>query len=514
MAQEKSGANAPQMTAAQMEQWIKDNERALQNYKAALDPLRALRDITKPARKKVQSLTKEDIVRYLQNPLQNENKLRDASMYLFIRNQIYQRIIMYYSTLFCLDAMTVIPKYDLISQGDNQKILKSYNETIGMYSCWNVNNEFLKVIITCMVQDVSYNCAYYDNTGLYLLPLPPEYCKIYAQYPDGSFAFMMDMNYFKGTNKWLLDEWGEPFVSMHRASEAGGNSARWQLMPAKYSCCLKQRNYDYEVIIPPFSGILGDLINLNDIEDIQSVSDAMEIYRLVYLKLKTISGSKMPDDFEVSPQVAIEYFNRMLDDNLLPDYTSAAIVPGSDDLGVIDFSNTDHANEVSKVLKTTKAVLNTSGGAQILNSAEISGSTAFHASLHADENYSMSSLLPQIEGVVNRLLSFAVKDACKIKYFFVGRFTRDEFRKELLEDAQYSLPTKLAIMSLSGINPIDALSLNHLEENILKLNEKFIYPLNSSYTMSSNDEGGRPTLDDDEISADGEVSRDKADRAN
>jgi hypothetical protein len=266
------------------------------------------------------------------------------------------------------------------------------------------------------------------------------------------------------------------------------------------------------VIIPPFSGILGDLINLNDIEDIQSVSDAMEVYRLVYLKLKTITGSKMPDDFEVSPQVAIEYFNRMLDDGLLPDYTSAAIVPGSDDLGVIDFSNTDHANEVNKVLKTTKAVLNTSGGAQILNSADITGSTAFHATLHADENFSMSSLLPQIEGVVNRLLSFVVKDASKVKYFFVGRFTRDEFRSELLEDAQYSLPTKLAIMSLSGINPIDALALNHLEENILKLNEKFVYPLNSSYTVSA-DEGGRPTLDDDEISDDGDSSRTKSDKA-
>ena len=512
MAQEKSGANAPNMTAAEMEQWIKDNERALRNYKAALDPLRALRDITKPAKKKVQSLTKENIVQYLQNPLQNEGKLRDASWYLFIRNQIYQRIIIYYSTLFCLDAMSVIPKFDLVARDTDEKILESYNKTLKMYGGWNVNNEFLKVIITCMVQDVSYNCAYADDTGLYLLPLPPDYCKIYAQYPDGSFAFMMDMNYFKGTNRWLIDEWGEPFVSMYRAFEAGGNAARWQLMPAKYSCCLKMRNYDYEVIIPPFSGILGDLINLNDIEDIQSVSDAMEVYRLVYLKLKTITGSKMPDDFEVSPQVAIEYFNRMLDDGLLPDYTSAAIVPGSDDLGVIDFSNTDHANEVNKVLKTTKAVLNTSGGAQILNSADITGSTAFHATLHADENFSMSSLLPQIEGVVNRLLSFVVKDASKVKYFFVGRFTRDEFRSELLEDAQYSLPTKLAIMSLSGINPIDALALNHLEENILKLNEKFVYPLNSSYTVSA-DEGGRPTLDDDEISDDGDSSRTKSDKA-
>lgn len=512
MAHEPSGANAPkQMTAAEMQRWIQEHEISLKNYASALDPLKYLRDITKSStRRNINSLTKDNIVEYLRNPTANESKLSEASWYIFYRNQIYQRIILYFSTLFCLEARSIIPEYDLVNPVSDDKFLKSYNDTLKMLCNWNINNEFFKTIMTCMIQDVSYNCAYYDDTGLYLLPLPSNYCRIYAQYPTGDFAFVMSMDYFKGTNAYLLDAWGEPFKSMYHRYEIGGNAEKWQVMPHEYAACFKFRNYDWQTIIPPFSGLLGDLINLNDISDVQAVADKMEIYKLVYMKLKTITGTKIPDDYEVSPGVAVEYFNRLITE-ALPDYASAAIVPGSSDLGVIDFSQNDKTAETNKVLKGTKAVLNTSGGAQILNSAEISGTTAFLAAIRADTEFALSSLLPQINGWFNRIMPYAVNNPSYIHFYHVGRLTREDFRKELLENAQYSLPTKLAIMSITGIDEVKTLSLNHLEEDILKLGDKFNDPLKSSYT-SSNKDVGRPVSDDGDLTDDGEASREKRDR--
>ena len=510
MAQENTGVTAPHtMTAAEMSQWIKDHEKALKNYEAALDPLKQLRDVTKSTTKKVNSLTKDTVVTYLQNPISNESSIRQAAWYTYYRSIIFQRLIIYYSTLLNFDARELIPKYNYINPESDDVILKSWYDTASMLSNWNIKNEFLKATVTCMIQDVSYNCAYYDDTGLYLLPLPADYCRIYAQYPDGSFAFMMDMSYFRATNNWLIEAWGEPFKSMYAAYEREGNAGRWQVMPDEYAACWKYRNSDLEVVLPPFAGLLGDLINLNDIADIQNVADSMEIYRLVYLKLQTITGAKSPDEFSISPGVALEYLKRMIDEELLPDYTSVAAIPTNDDLGVIDFSNSDHANEVNKVLKTTKAVLNSSGGAQILNSADISGTTAFHASLHADENFIIPFLLPQFSGWINRIIGNVVKNPCKIHFFEVGRLTRDEYSEELLKKAQYSLPTKLAVLSLNGIDPLDTLSLNHLEDDILKLGDKFSRPLNSSYTST----GGRPVSSDSDLTDDGESSRDKSDRS-
>ena len=513
MAQEKTGAIAPKMTAVEMQQWIKDHDKALKNYAAALDPLKQLRDITKSSRKRIESLTKDTIVTYLKDPIQNEQRLINASQYIFIRSQVYQRIVLYYASLFFLDARTVIPKYDLVSPQTDDSIKKSFSDTVKMLGYWNINYEFFKLAVTCLLQDVSYNCAYYDESGLYLLPLPPAYCKLWGQYPSGDFVFAMDMTYFRGTNKWLLEAWGEPFTSMYAAYEASNNADKYQLMPPEYSCCIKFRGYDIESIVPPFSGILGELLNLNDVFDNAAVADSIEVYKLIYLKLKTITGAKMPDEFEISPSVAIEYFNRMLDDNLLPDWASGAIIPGSSDLGVIDFSDNDHANETSKTIKATKSIYNIAGGAQVLNAAEVTGTTAHHSALHVDEDFAFT-ILPAIQGWFNRILPYVVKNPSTVKFFHVGRLTKDEYRKEILEDAQYSLPTKLAIMSLSGIDPLETLSLNHLEEDILKLSEKFNSPLQSSYTSSGNDTGGRPTLDDDEISEDGEKSREKVDRIN
>ena len=514
MAQEETGVTAPNtMTAAEMQQWIQDHDKALRNYSLALDPLRRLRDVTKTASRSIRSLTKETIITYLQNPVSNEANLRNAAWYIMYRNQVFQRIVTYFSTILDLDARELIPRYDMVNPQSDDQILKSWNDTAKMLSAWNIKNEFLKTTVTCMVQDVSYNCAYYDETGLYLLPIPADFCKIYAQYPSGDFAYMVDMSYFRGTNNWLIESWGEPFVSMYRAFESEGNAGRWQPMPDEYAACFKYRNYEYDAIIPPFVGILGDLLNLNDIVDNQKIADDSEIYKLIYLKLKTITGAKMPDEWEVNPEIAIEYFQRLINE-ALPDYMSAAIVPGNDDLGVIDFSDTDKASETNKVLKATKSLLNTSGGAQILNSAEITGSTAFHASLHSDENFIIPFLLPQYEGWFNRIIGNVVTNPCKIHFFRVGSMTRDEFMEELLKKAQYSLPTKLAVMSLSGVDPIDTMSLNHLEEDILKLNERFIYPLRSSYTSSGSEEAGRPTSSDDQITDDGDASRDKVDRAN
>lgn len=514
MAQSNSGVTAPtkNMTAAEMQQWIRDHERQLKNYEAASNALKKLRDVAKGSVKRVTSLNKDRVIEYLQNPTRNEANLRNVSWYLMYRNMLYRRLIVYFSSLFCLDARSVIPPYDLINPMSDDQILKSYNDTLKMINHWNINGEFLKTNTTCFIQDISYNVAYYDETGLYFLPMPPEYCRIYAQYPTGDFSYAINMAYFNGTNNWLIEAWGEPFVSMYREYERIGTQGQWQVVPDKYCACFKYHMEDWQTIIPPWAGLFGDLINLGDIADNQAIADALDIYKLVYAKMKTITGTKMPDDYEVDPETMIAYGNRLVEE-ALPDYVSFGIIPGSDDLGVIDFSNIDKSVENTKVLKTTKTVLNTSGAAQILNSADITGTTAFTAACRADELFATHSLLPQINGWFNRIMPFVVSNPSKILFFDTGKFSKDSFRKELLEDAQYSLPTKLAVMTLSGINELDTLSLNHLEDNILNLGDRFVNPLKSSHTISGNSEGGRPVSDDKDLTDDGEASREKTDRA-
>lgn len=513
----KSGASsAPsskQKTPTEMQKWYEENKDKLKSYanaKAAKDVLQ-LRDVTKSAQRTITTLSKDTVITYLKSVTSYESQLRNVSWYLFYRSQVYQRIITYYSVLEDLDARLVIPSYDLTKSNNDTKILKSYYNTLNVLNHWNINNEFVKIWFTCLIQDVSYNVAYYNDTSLYLLPLPADYCRIVGQYAQsGDYQFAMDMTYFRGTNNWLIEAWGEPFTSMYSAY--GGKSAnKWQIIPEQYSACFKYRSYDWETICPPFSGLFLSLINLEDISDVQAIADQQEIYKMIYLKLETITGSKNPDDWEVSPEIITEYFDRMINE-ALPDYTSAAIVPG--DLNVIDFSNTDKTSDTNKVLNTTKSVFNISGGSQILNSATITGTTAFNAACKIDTEFSIATLLPQVQGWFNRILPYIVSDASQVEFLHTGRLTKDDFQDRILKLGQNGLPVKLGIMSLSGLNEIQTLSLSHLED-ILDLPDMFSHPLQTSYTSTgSTTDGGAPTKSDTQITDDGEKSRDKSDKSN
>ena len=96
---------------------------------------------------------------------------------------------------------------------------------------------------------------------------------------------------------------------------------------------------------------------------------------------------------------------------------------------------------------------------------------------------------------------------CKVKFFEVSTYTKDKFRKDLLENAQNGLPTKLAINSLSGFSELDTLALNYLETEVLRLQDSLI-PLSTSYTQSSN-QGGGQEKDVDELTDAGARTRDK-----
>ena len=146
---------------------------------------------------------------------------------------------------------------------------------------------------------------------------------------------------------------------------------------------------------------------------------------MIWLELETITGSDNVDDWKITPDIVIEYFNRMISE-ALPDYTSAAIIPGK--LDQISFNN-DKATDTNKIAKSTETLFNSSGGAQILNSASISGTTAFSAAVKADTEMAISMLLPETQGWVNRFLTYWVSTPAKVKFFEVSAYTKDEFKQ-------------------------------------------------------------------------------------
>ena len=507
-----SSSTSKQPTAAEMKEFYEKNKRRIENFDAANEAFTNFRDTSKSTTyTTISNFNKEDLRSYLQNITSNEVNLRNLSRYLYYRSQVYFRLIAYNANMFCLDARTVIPDYDLVEDNDKDAMVKSYNDTLKVLDKINLQYEFLKAYMTCFREDVFYGCYYFNpesdgKTPFFILPLPADYCRISGVYTDtGDFTFTMNMDYFK-RNKDLLDLWGEPFVSMYNKSQQSGES-KWQPI-GEQGVCLKFHAEDWETIVPVFSGLLNSLINLLDLEDIQSIADQQEIYKMIWMELETLSGADDVNEWKVDPDLVLPYWQRMVNE-ALPDYTSAAIIPGK--INQISFDS-DKATDTNKVENATKTVLNTSGGAQILNSSSISGSTAFNAAIRADTEFAISMLLPQTQAIVNRIISYYVDNPSFVKFIEISVYTKDAYKDSILKDNTYGLAPKLLVNSLNGFSERETLSLHFLENECLNLN---FVPVQSSHTTSNtgDNEGVKPTLSDTEISDEGEASRDKKDKA-
>ena len=508
VANSSSGANntpkeSKKVSAKEMREWWEAYAKAQANFEKNKEALLNLTDVTKSTRQKsVTRITKENLRTYLENPSSNESNLRNVSRYLATRCQVYYRLIKYNANMFALNCRSVIPPYSL-NEANPESVLQSYQDTLSILDKMGLQYEFLKAYVICFTEDVFYGVVYFDENSedknaMFFLPLNPDYCRIQGVWEDGTFSFAFDMSYFQ-RNQELLEFWGEPFQSMY--NEYKSSNVKWQTVPHERSVCLKFRADDWETVIPPFAGLLSSFLGLLEEEDVQAIASEEEIYKLLVFSLPLIKDSDVPDDFSIDPATAVEYFNKMK----LPSFVDAILSP----LPVEPVSfNKDVSSDTVRVQEATETVLNSSGGAQVLNTTKLKTSAAFEAMIKADTEFAISTLLPQTQNWVNSFVANYVNNPSKIKFFEVSVYTKDALRKELLENGQNGLPTKLAINSISGFSELDTLSLNYLEEEILKLHERFSYPLSTSYTQSEKESGGQEK-DIDDLTDDGLRDRDE-----
>ena len=494
------------MTAAELRSWYDKNHSAMERFEEANKAIKQLRDVSKTYTKTISTFDKETLRTYLSAIGSNESNLRNLSWYLYYRSQVYARIVNFYANMPDLDSRSVIPAYDLTKGGDSTKMLKSFNDTLDVLDNMRVQSEFYNVFLTCFIQDVFYGIVFYDDTGIFIFPWPADYAKITGKYMTGDFAWAADVSYLNRYQE-LLEYMPDPLQTMF--NEYQSSRQKWQPVPDEYAMCIKFRSEDYQSIIPPFVPIFEALINLADLEDVQAVAAEQQIYKLLWLELETISGSKNIDDWKVDPSLVVSYYNKMIND-ALPDYISAAIVPGK--LNEISFPD-DQTSDTSKVASATETVLNTAGGAEILNGATINNTYAFKMASIQNTEYAISSLLPQAQSWTNRFLSYQLANPARVKFLPLSVYTKDDYRDKLLESAQNGLPTVLALNTLNGFSEKETLALNFLEQDVLGLSEK-LRPLQTSYTQSGTEDGytsevgqGAPEKDAGDLSDSGERSR-------
>ena len=490
--------NAKSASVEELKEWYNKHQAAIENYEKAKNALQLIDP--KEAEVRTYTVFNREVLRnYLKNPAANYKKLIELSRFLYTRSHPYKKLIHYNASMVDVNLRSIIPIQDMTKKEKNkQKILKDYWTICNIMNRSDIQTEISKMNIIAWREDTAFGVWYSDPTGSFILPLPYDYCKVDGQYSDGTLSFAMDMSYFD-KKKDQLEFYGEPFESMYKEYQKDTRNNRWQHMDDKRAYVIKVNIDDPTMPLPPYVPLFNSIINLADTEDLQADKDEASVYKLLNFQVKP-KGDE-PDDFTVDLETATDYYNKA--SAMLPKYVGAFLSPV--DVTPIAFEK-DQAADVNIIENATKNLYNSSGGAQILNSISISTTIGWLSVLISDEQYGARLIRPQVENNLNRLINYEKKNSCKIKLLPVSPYLKNQYKESLIKDFQYGEPVKLVLNTLNGFSEVETVSMAKLEQ-MLDLADLFTPP--QSANTQSGKEGGRPTTNPEDLSDEGDASRDK-----
>ena len=486
---------------------VKEMKNVLQKYEnlkeifAATNEALQLVDLTKTETRTYQTYSRDILRTYLKSPKSYESQIRNLSKYLYRLCYEYRRICIFYASMICGDAFNIIPLIDPTQENNKDDVLKKYYETLIRWQRMDFANELIKLLIVAWREDTVYAYVYDDSDQeggtCFFHILDGDYCRICA-IEEGVFRFAFDFSYFRN-HKSELEFWDSEFQKKYRKYEAD----------SERQICFKVNSDDPTMDYPSFSSLFEAIINAIDLQALQNAKDELSVYKLLVARLKPLSGTDTPDDFEVDVNTAIKYYNRLAES--LPECIASCISPLP--IEPIEFKDLNTTDDTDMISSSMSNIFKHIGGVILDN--DKSGTAITNMQTILDMKMGQSTLLPQVQRWLNLYFNYVIgEDHAYIKYIDgVSPYTRESKRKELLESAQNGLPTKLEISILDGKSPLETTSMLYLENDILSLDKKLI-PLSTSYTKSSSDAadpvtGGAPTKDDTELTDEGDATRNK-----
>lgn len=498
------------------EKTVKEVKNVLEKYDqlkemfAATNDALKLLDLTKTESRTYSTYSRDTLRIYLKSPYSYQSQLRNLSRYLYRLCYEYRRICIFYATMICGDAFNVIPLIDPTQDNNPDDVLSKYYETMIRWQRMDFQNELTKLLLTAWREDTVYAYVYDDSDQeggtCFFHILDGDYCKI-SSIEEGVFRFAFDFSYFR-SHKSYLEYWDSEFQTKYNAYESD-STLRWQELDPERQICLKVNSDDPTMDYPPFASLFESIISAIDLQNLQSAKDELSAYKLLVARLKPLSGTDIPDDFEVDIKTAIKYYNKFAE--ALPECVNACISPLP--IEPIEFKNLNTTDDTDMISSSLSNIFKHIGGVILDN--DKTGTSITNMQTILDMKMGQATLLPQVQRWLNLYFNYIVgNDHAFIKYIDgVSPYTRKDRRKELLESAQNGMPTKLEISILDGKSPLETISQLYLENDVLGLSSGKLIPLSTSYTQGNITDGtdpvtgGAPEKDADELSDEGSNTR-------
>ena len=441
--------------------------------------------------------TREQIVQFINNPMQNEQSIRNMHLYFYYTNLFYKRVVEYFASM-------LIFKYNLYPCGLSRKEMngsafqKSFTRTKSWLRKFNVEETFRNIMETLIGEDVFFGYIRESKNGISIQKMPsdPQWCKIIRRTEYG-FQYAFNFMYFFRPNSMAVDDFDPWFVE--KLIELFGedwNSANnkdvmmscWVELDPKIAPCFKFNNIQ-STVISPMLGVFLDLVEIDDYRQLKKTRTTLDTVQLLCQKIPTRekdNGTANKSPMLLDGTTARKYHEAVKSD--LPEGVRVVTTPMS-----IESIRFDKAAENKDDIVGTAAsnYYKSSGVSEMLfNSDDMSG-MALLKSIESDSSY-VDHLYLQFERfLTTQINKISGGFEYRLEFSRLTKYNVDDKLPLYLQSAQYGFP-KGKILNCLGYNNIDIQEVNDFED-FLGLNE--LTPLMNSHVMSGSDltnKGGRP----------------------
>lgn len=480
-------------------QRFKDREEFLLHFKKAMEGV-PLDNIVLKQKPRMTKYTKEQVRQFMDNPSLYQEQLRMVVDNLCIAYPQFDILCAYLANMALINYV-LIPNIEKSDKKDVVKIQKDYYKISQYIQNMNVKQEFKKAIRHNFKYDTFFGYEVETADSYFIKTLNPKYCRIYGM-DDGVYLIEYDFSYFNGTNEKLIkgDELGrkaypEEFLKLYNKYLTNKQLYQWQ--PLENGICTKYNETVIDYGIPPFIGLFDNLVDIEQYQALARSKAETEIWKLLSMEVP-LKKDGNEDDFLLSMDT-IELFNAMAQ-AVVPEGVGIITTPMKTQEISFNKSATSERNNVEDAI----ALLFDRAGFSKLLFSGAENSTALSYSVKVDEQR-IFGLYRQYERIVNRKIKKLYNGRMRFKILDMSKFSEKETIDQLTKVSQASLPTKTLLVASLGIEPSEMLGLETLENEILKVSEKWL-PLQSSYTQSGG-EGGAPLKDDGDLGDSGIQTR-------
>lgn len=454
--------------------------------------------------------TKDDIPKWLKNPATFERHLRSASRYMYEQNGQYRRLCNYQPNMVKFSHV-IYPamKPGMIKTAeDKAKYKDAYYSVAQELDNMSIRTEFRRPLAVAAREGIAFCYARNDGNSFCLHIMDADYCKASSFDMYGRIHYSFNFRYFdlfsESNRKALLEALGDEFIEKYIAYCENRTGKAWQEIDPYNGLCIKWDSDILQYSTPPYIAVLDSLFDIEDYKKLAKAKEEAGNYNLMGFTIPTTKDGKILMDLGLARKFIEQASSE------LPSTIGVLLSPM--EMEKFNFSKPSAVADQNAVAEAEEQFWASSGVPSLLFGTGKSSANALAKSIIADE-INIYPLVQQIERWMNCRLSMRRgKFKFKVRFLDVTAFNQSDMFDMLTKAGNAGLPVKNALAAAAGLTPFESIAMAELENDVLCMRDSvFCQPLVSANTMTSNDVaenvGGRPTIDDDDLSPEGEITR-------